>query len=81
MADLIEGRTDFAFFTFAFALFLWIAISPRRALQVLLWRPKLPTIGAVHIVRLLAILGSPVLAAVLIWHVWRLIRAHLGLPE
>lgn len=81
MGDLIQTRVDFAFFTCAFALFLWIAIDPRRALRVVSLGLKTPTIGETVIVRAIAILNSPILAFVLMWHVWRLIRAHLGLPE
>jgi hypothetical protein len=80
MWDPIEGQADFVFFTLAFAVFLWIAISPRRALKILLLRPKLPTVGEAYLARFIAILNSPILAVVLIWHVWRLLRVHLGLP-
>jgi hypothetical protein len=78
MWDPIEGRIDFAFFTFAFVLFLWVAIDPRRALQVVLLRPKPLTLGESYLVRIL--LNSVGLALVLMWHIWHLVRTHLG-PE
>jgi hypothetical protein len=81
MWDPIEGRADFVFFTLGLALFLWIAIDPRRALQILLLRPKPPTVGESYLARMISIFNSIGLALVLMWHMWRLIRVHLGMSE
>jgi ABC-type sulfate transport system permease component len=74
--DPIEGRIDFAFFTLAFVVSLWLAIDPRTFVHALSMRRKPPTIRETLFVRLIAILMCPVLGYYLIWHVWRVLRAY-----